>query len=100
MSNNGESATWLQDAAQAINEATKEAKPGTTINVTLTYAPVTNIDNRQVNIYNGRSTRRPQSLCHPSRPSLTGGYLEQLSRMTEAERNALWDSQRDSNFIY
>ena len=102
--NNAQSTTWLQNATQAINDAAKEAKPGATVNVTITYAPVTHIDNRQVHITSGRSSlptnAQAQSLCHPSRHMLTGSYSEKLAGMSMEEIHAMWDREANQNIIY
>jgi hypothetical protein len=93
--NNAQSTAWLENATKAINEATKEATPGATINVTINYAPVTNVDNRQVHVHNER-TRAPRhsaAICHPNRHQLTGSYADRLASMTRAEQEAFWDEQ-------
>jgi hypothetical protein len=102
---NAQSTTWLQEATQAINEAVKDVKPDTTVNVTI-YAPVTNtnIDNRSVTINNGRSPlptiQQAQALCHPSRHQLTGSYSEKLANMSMTEIYEMWDREMNGSILY
>jgi DNA-binding cell septation regulator SpoVG len=107
MTNNAQSTQWLRDLTNEATEAAKKVNQTGDVTINITYAPVTNNDNRQVHIHNGRShnPHRATAICHPNRHQLTGSYADRIHAMTRAEREALWDAQARGqhtldNFIY
>lgn len=88
---------WLETA---VNDAVRTAEsllPDQQINITITYAPVTNNDNRTVIINNDRSSlprtnQHAQAPCSPSRQMLTRGGqyipLDADTSLAEMRRNA------------